>query len=117
PQSESALVDLQERHDLVAHGIADEPTKAKVEELMTMDMQRGLYRQDVVPLKEDLVKLSFASWSNPTIYYGPQTEGAVKDFQEYYGLETTGVAGEETLEKIDEVLNSPVQRPNRNEES
>ncbi|WP_175616080.1 peptidoglycan-binding domain-containing protein, partial [Piscibacillus halophilus] len=80
-QTEAAVKQLQSKYGLKAHGIADEVTLAKVEELMSMDPQKGLYRQDVIELKEKLVSLDFASWSNPNTYFGPQTEAAVKEFQ------------------------------------
>ncbi|WP_175616052.1 peptidoglycan-binding protein, partial [Piscibacillus halophilus] len=114
-QTEAAVKQLQSKYGLKAHGIADEVTLAKVEELMSMDPQKGLYRQDVIELKEKLVELSFENWSNPNTYFGPQTETAVKNFQAYYGLEVTGIAGEETLNKLDEILTSPLQNGKRSE--
>src|SRR5690625_2504597 len=69
----------------------------------------------IVELKKNLVKLGFASWSNPSPIYGPITAGVVRDFQRYYGLEVTGIANQKTRDKIAEVLNPPYKSGDRGE--
>ncbi len=107
--------DFQKEYGLQVNGIADEITLAKIEKLLNEPMELGLYRNDVIQLKEDLDRLGFPISNNPTNYYGPITEQTVKEFQEYYGLEVTGVAGSEILEKMEEILNSSLSRGNRND--
>src|SRR5690625_2913031 len=69
----------------------------------------------IVALKKDLVRLGFASWSNPSPNYGSITAGVVEDFQAHYGLPVTGVADKRTRDKIDEILEPPYQDGDRGE--
>ncbi|WP_208590773.1 peptidoglycan-binding protein [Gracilibacillus suaedae] len=117
PLTEAGVMNFQEQYGLPVSGIADYKTLDKINELLTGPMFNGLHRDDVVDLKIDLEKLGFHVSSNPTYHYGPITESTVKEFQSYYGLEADGVAGPSTLNKIDEVLNSPFQDGEYNEET
>ncbi|WP_194165720.1 peptidoglycan-binding domain-containing protein, partial [Oceanobacillus sp. CFH 90083] len=60
--------------------------------------------EKVQELKENLTELGFAALENPTMYYGLHTEAAVKAFQAFYDLEDTGVADENILLKIEDIL-------------
>src|SRR5699024_12146205 len=84
-------------------GIADKSTRDKIEEVLTPPYQSGDRGEPIVSLKEDLVELGFANWSNPSQYYGSVTSRVVKDFQEAYKLPVDGVVGESTLAKIEEI--------------
>src|SRR5699024_7641170 len=64
----------------------------------------------VKKLKQDLAKLGFVAAPNPNGYFGVQTEKKVKEFQTYYGLKSTGIANKATLNKINEILSSPLQK-------
>ncbi|SFA99252.1 Beta-N-acetylglucosaminidase, partial [Lentibacillus halodurans] len=75
--------------------------------------QEGESGDHIVDLKEDLTRLGFANWSSPTPYYGSITAGVVKDFQEYYDLEVTGIADEMTRSRISEVLAPPYRTGDR----
>src|SRR5699024_1833096 len=77
--------------------------------------QDGDKGDHVKALKEDLVRLGFASWSDPTPVYGAITASAVEDSQAYYDLPVTGVADTRTREKIEEVLNPPYRGGDRGE--
>lgn len=59
-------------------------------------------------LQEDLRKLGYEISVDGI--YGPQTTGAVRDFQGKNGLEVDGIAGPKTLAKIAERLAAPVGR-------
>ncbi|WP_449355108.1 peptidoglycan-binding protein [Virgibacillus natechei] len=109
--TEQAVKDFQEKYGLVVNGIADPNTLEKIEELLDGPMYNGLYRNDVVDLKEDLDDLGFHVSSNPTTYYGSTTEQKVSEFQSYYGItgDESGVAGDATLEMIEELLATPYQ--------
>ncbi|WP_416147532.1 peptidoglycan-binding protein [Salipaludibacillus sp. HK11] len=109
PKTEEVVRDFQKEQGLRVNGIADEVTLKKIQELLEAPMANGTYRQDVITLKERLATLDFYISNNPTIFYGPVTEETVRSFQKYYKLEETGVAGKETLAKIDEVLSSPLR--------
>src|SRR5699024_12526119 len=79
-------------------------TREKIEEVLNPPYRGGDRGEPVVELKEKLVKLGFASWDEPSQFYGSVTEGVVKGFQEAYDLTVDGVADEETLARLDDVL-------------
>lgn len=58
----------------------------------------------VTQLQKDLKSLGFMD-IEPTGYFGNITEAAVKEFQEKTGLLVDGIAGKQTLGKIDSLLN------------
>lgn len=61
-------------------------------------------RSDMVSqLQKDLKTKGFMS-INPTGYFGEITENAVISFQKKYGLEADGIAGEQTLGKLDSLM-------------
>ncbi|WP_461183833.1 peptidoglycan-binding domain-containing protein, partial [Virgibacillus kimchii] len=69
----------------------------------------GQSHTDTIRLKEDLVALGFGSFVfNEN--YGPKTAETVKEFQAFYGLNENGIADDRTLSKIEELLNTPMQR-------
>ncbi|SDZ32939.1 N-acetylmuramoyl-L-alanine amidase [Evansella caseinilytica] len=109
PTTERKVREFQLFYGLRNNGIADGITLAKIEELINSPMSRGDYRQDVVDLKNKLAQLGFVVSVTPTPQFGPATEQAVKDFQRYYGLTSNGIAGDTTLNKIDEILSTPFQ--------
>src|SRR5699024_7982050 len=92
---EKIVKSFQEKNDLVVNGIADEITLAKIEELKEVPLKRGMRREDVKTLKEDLKKLGFTVPGDGTNLFGKQTEAKVKEFQEYYGLQVTGIVDDD----------------------
>src|SRR5699024_8494234 len=115
--TESLVKDFQRKHGLKAHGIADEKTLKKIEKLISQPMSKGLRRDDVIKLKNDLKRLGFASFKNPTNLFGEVTEKSVKEFQKYYGLTDDGIAGQSTLSKIKSILSSPLQKGKRHKDT
>ncbi|WP_018930743.1 peptidoglycan-binding protein [Gracilibacillus lacisalsi] len=115
-QTEKAVKEFQQDHDLPQSGIADDVTQEKLSELAEQPLQNGMYSQDAIKLKENLERLGFGSFAK-TDYFGPQTERTVKNFQSYYGLEENGQADQTTLEKIEELLSSPLQNGQRHEDA
>ncbi|WP_146818691.1 peptidoglycan-binding domain-containing protein, partial [Alkalibacillus haloalkaliphilus] len=103
PQTESAVKNFQRDHNLIENGIVDGPTLSQLEYEITRPLENGMRRADVIDLKVNLQAAGFGDFSE-TNYYGPQTKGVVEDFQDYYGLEVDGVAGETTLNQLEEVL-------------
>src|SRR5699024_11917512 len=102
---------------LPATGTIDQETMESLEQEVDKPLERGMRRGDAVELKENLDKLGFASFNNPNELYGSKTESGVKGFQEQYGLEVTGVANQATLQKMEEVLSSPLQRGKRHDDA
>lgn len=111
--TEKKVREFQVAHGLVENGIADEVTLAKIQDLQSPDLKRGIRHPDVIVLKEDLAKVGFPVPGNGTNYFGVDTEKMVKSFQSYYGLNNSGVADSNTLNKLDEVVNSPFQSGKR----
>ncbi|WP_018930745.1 peptidoglycan-binding protein [Gracilibacillus lacisalsi] len=110
-KTEKAVKEFQKDQGLPQSGIADDATLEKISELAQQPLQNGMYRKDAVTLKEDLERLGFGSFKK-TDYFGPQTEREVKKLQRYYGLNATGIADNQTLRKINDVLSSPLQDRN-----
>src|SRR5690625_1969746 len=104
--TEKRVREFQKYYGLTINGIADEKTLAKIESLLSSSYQNGERGTHVVKLKEDLTRLGFVFPKNPSIGYGDVTEKRVREFQKYYGLTINGIADDNTLEKIDEILSS-----------
>lgn len=66
-------------------------------------MMNGMRGDSVALLQKDLKQLGFMSISS-TGYYGDITETAVKNLQKKYKLTIDGIAGPQTLGKIDKLL-------------
>ncbi|WP_249869613.1 peptidoglycan-binding protein [Oceanobacillus saliphilus] len=98
--------DFQNYYKLPATGTADETTRAKIAQVLNPPYKNGDRGEPVIELKEKLVRLGFASWSNPSQIYGSVTRNVVRDFQEYYGLKNDGIADQATLNKMDNVISS-----------
>src|SRR5699024_4162466 len=112
-ETEKVVKSFQKKNGLAVNGIADEVTLAKIEALKEAPLSRGMRREDVKQLKKDLAKLDFAVPGNGTNLYGKNTEKKVKAFQKYYGIKQTGTVNKTTQNKIEEVLNSPLQKDKR----
>ncbi|MFD1064435.1 peptidoglycan-binding protein [Oceanobacillus locisalsi] len=67
-------------------------------------LQLGDEDEIIQELKEDLTELGFASLKKPTEYFGLHTEESLKKFQAFYDKEVTGIADEDTLLTIDNIL-------------
>jgi mannosyl-glycoprotein endo-beta-N-acetylglucosaminidase len=105
-QTEQAVKDFQVYHSLPVSGIADEPTRTKIEEVISSPLQYGKHHPDNVGLKLNLDKLGYASFDNPNDYFGSKTEQGVKDFQEDYGFPISGIADKKTMLAIAEAAAS-----------
>lgn len=99
---------FQADHGLKDHGIADQKTLNKMDEVLSNIFQVGSVHDSVIHLKRDLVRLGFGGM-NINAVYGSFTAVRVSQLQEYYGLEPTGNADIATLLKIEEILSTPLQ--------
>ncbi|MBC5635703.1 peptidoglycan-binding protein [Ornithinibacillus sp. BX22] len=117
-QTSAAVKDFQKAEGLAVSGIIEPVTKARLTELATRPLAKGMRRLDAIQFKLDLEKLGFISWKNPpNDFYGDSTEKAVLELQNYYSLPKTGIADKETLTLIKEVLESPFQKGKSNSET
>ncbi|SDZ55474.1 mannosyl-glycoprotein endo-beta-N-acetylglucosaminidase [Evansella caseinilytica] len=110
PTTERKVREFQNYYGLVENGIADEITLAKIAEILSTPFRNGQSHEDVISLKENLSKLGFHVSDNPNTAYGPTTERKVREFQDFYGLVENGIADEITLAKMEELLNTPMER-------
>ncbi|GEM_PF-2209475 len=114
--TEDVVREFQKAKGLAINGIVDEITLNRINELLDAPLKLGVRRADVVDFKKDLMSLGFGThWTNPTNYFGPDTDKVVREFQNYYGLSVDGTGGKATLSKITEVLSSPNQLGSRSE--
>ncbi|WP_018930742.1 peptidoglycan-binding protein [Gracilibacillus lacisalsi] len=115
-QTEAAVESFQQDQQLPVSGIVDEITWSLIKELASEPLRNPMYREDAIDLKEKLETAGFGSFAK-TNYFGPKTESVLKDFQSYYGLSSDGVAGENTLAKLDEIANSPFRSGERHQDT
>src|SRR5699024_4710030 len=106
--TEKRVKEFQRYYDLKVNGIADDQTLAKLNEVYNSPLQLGKTHKDTTTLKRNLNRLGFKGIT-VTSYFGDYTEKKLKDFQKYYGLKANGIADAVTLDKINEIKNSPLQ--------
>ncbi|GGA64871.1 peptidoglycan-binding protein [Ornithinibacillus halotolerans] len=117
-QTKAAVISFQSDYGLPATGVVDSVTMSTLEDAANAPMREGMYRSDAIDLKINLEQLGFISWKNtPNNFFGPSSANALQNFQSYYGLEATGIADQATLQKIDDILASPLQDGNRHEDA
>ncbi|WP_067841355.1 peptidoglycan-binding protein [Amphibacillus sediminis] len=139
-ETEQIIKDLQAQFDLVVNGIGDPITLALVDEILesqkeelnteltsknltnltektTHELGPKSNNEQVAELKANLNLVGFSVGMNYPNNYGPATERAVKEFQAYYGLSATGIADSQTLQKLDEILTSPLRRGQNNDQA
>src|SRR5690625_4850161 len=107
--------EFQKYYDLPTTGIANSKTLNKINEILASPYQDGKSGKDIKKLKKDLVRLGFATWSNPSENYGAITAGVVRDFQEFYALPISGIVDYKALDKIKKILEPPYQDGDRGE--
>ena len=71
-------------------------------------LKKDMRGDAVTELQKYLKQLGYMD-INPTGYYGDITKAAVKAFQKKYGLEQDGIAGKQTIGKIEKLTGGKVQ--------
>lgn len=82
---------------------------------VNLPYREGDSSPEIREIKKKLNKIGFSGITE-TNYFGSFTTKRVKEFQENYGISTTGIIDQETLDKIDEVYYSPFQLGNSSPE-
>ncbi|WP_171051764.1 peptidoglycan-binding protein [Alteribacter natronophilus] len=109
PVTMGVVEEFQAANGLPANGIVTEETLTKIEALLSPPYESGDRHYYIQLMKQDLTALGFGNFpSTPSYAYGSVTSGVVKEFQKAYGLDATGVADEETLTMIQELLDADV---------
>src|SRR5699024_3038608 len=107
---------FQKYFGLTVTGKADLKTLLKVEETANTPFQKGKRHKNTTTLKRNLNKLGFSGITVTTLY-GSYTEKKVKEFQKYYGLRVNGLADTVTMKKVDDIINSSLQKGKRNSQT
>ena len=112
--TENVVREFQEANRLAVNGILDQVTLSRLKDMLENGFRRGMGSPFIQDIKKDLMKAGFGThWKNPTTYYGADTEKVVREFQKYYSLTVDGAMNDETLEKLEEVLNGPYRKGKR----
>ncbi len=114
--TEKQVKKFQEDHDLPKSGIIDEKTKDKINQVFTDTFQQGSRHDNIKDIKRKLNSIGFGNIKVTTLY-GSFTAKKVKEFQAYYGLKATGKADLATLDKLDEVSDTPFQKGKRHKDT
>ncbi|SDB80833.1 mannosyl-glycoprotein endo-beta-N-acetylglucosaminidase, partial [Pelagirhabdus alkalitolerans] len=77
----------------------------------------GDEHESVVDLKRDLEALGFGNFDNYSETYDDSLKSAVNSFHETFNIGDTEVVNEDTLAKIEALINSPFRNGERHEES
>lgn len=80
------------------------------------ELSKGDRDERVIQMKKDLIKAGFGGM-NINDLFGSFTETRVSQFQKYYGLKATGRADNSTFNKLDSVVNSPLQESKRHKDT
>src|SRR5690625_3839153 len=92
PATEEAVRKFQDHYNLKVTGVADPKTLTKLRKVDELILKRNDNSAIVEEFKENLNEIGFFVSMNYPRNYGPATEGVVREFQEYYGLDVTGNA-------------------------
>ena len=122
PVTAEQVGEFQRKYGLNVTGIADKNTLEALENILNGNpiteeqnqvilLREGVVHKNVLQLKEDLAKVGFKVSDNPNDYFGPITADTVREFQRSYNLPIDGIAGTETLQKLDELVNQAIPTP------
>src|SRR5690625_726379 len=106
--TEKQVKAFQKDHNLPQSGIIEENTEEEINSVFSAMYQEGADNPSISELKKNLNRIGFGGLSTSGVY-GSHTTKRVKEFQQYYGLNATGDADSETLEKVNEIVNHPLQ--------
>ena len=98
-------LNVQATTEQVVEGLSQKtktPTKSAL--VFNRDLSLKSTGDDVNHLQEALKAMGYLKIDNCTDYFGSQTEGALKAFQQAQGIKQDGVAGLRTIDAINKVL-------------
>ena len=117
-ESRKEAIDSKEE-DSIEEDLVDENEEIQLEtfsaQAAVAPFQQGDRHNDIVGIKKKLNKVGFSGITETT-FFGSWMETRVQQFQSYYGLPITGKADDATLNKLDEVYNSPFQKGKRHKD-
>lgn len=121
PDTEQAVRDFQARHNLPPDGVTGPLTLRALDKAAGV-LTPGAEGAQVRQLQEKLNQAGAQPRLDTDGVYGERTQQAVRDFQKQQGLSIDGIAGPETLRKLDEAPRAPrpsvpVTRPSQGSSS
>ncbi|SES01497.1 peptidoglycan-binding protein [Salisediminibacterium halotolerans] len=118
PNTAAAVERFQAAEGLPESGVGDSVTLTLLDERLMehfneqleVPYEYGDQGDDVLAMKLDLTAVGFGDFtSDSSIRFDSDTQDAIDEFQDYYGLPKTGEADDTTLEMLHEILNSEYQ--------
>lgn len=110
-QTLNAVKEFQKFNGLNPDGIFGPETYEALKRIIELEplvynrlLKEGVEGEDVKALQERLKILGLLDIDECTTYFGSQTRQAVIDFQSLYGIKVDGIAGQETIEAINEAI-------------
>src|SRR5699024_5388524 len=99
--------EFQKHYKFATTGVVTQRELDKIQEVINPPYQDGDRGLAIVDLKKNLSKLGISKFpKNPSIFNGSVTANVVKDFQKSFDLKQTGIANNDTLNKMEELFNS-----------
>lgn len=96
---------LQEQIAMLQSKLTELQAKPQETFILTRTLSRGMSGSDIAQLQEFLKQLpDIYPERLVTGYFGSLTEAAVKKFQEKYGIESIGIVGPKTRQKLNELV-------------
>lgn len=116
--TKNVVISFQKTYGLTSDGIVGNNTLNAINTTVNRKnkniLSKGQVSDDVKKLQEDLISLGYLSGKADRAF-GTKTESAVKAFQNKYGLTPDGLVGDNTRNKIKEIIsnnNHDTQVPN-----
>lgn len=104
PATRVKVEEFQRAMGIAVNGIVDAVTFEKLDQIDLYILKQGDRRPEVIQLKLDLEKAGFLVSTNPNESYGPITAEMVRKFQDFHGLNVTGIANIATLYKLKTIV-------------
>ncbi|ALX49949.1 peptidoglycan-binding protein [Lentibacillus amyloliquefaciens] len=112
--TEKNVRDFQNFYRQKVTGVAGQKVLDQIDFLLPNPFSNGKRHVDTIELKKDLIELGFDNYGMKlTHFYGEGTEKNVRDFQEFYRQEVTGVASQGVFDQIDFLLPDPFSNGKR----
>lgn len=106
--------DFQRYYGLNVTGKATMATQDKMYEVLTSNIQEGKRHKIIPTMKKKMNWLGY-SYISETNYFGSYTNKMLKKFQRDHQLPVSGIAEENTLNKLDKVFNNTFQPGSRHD--
>ena len=106
PQTAQAVSNYQRSRGLTITGAINQSTYDRIRNEANQPLQFGMYRDDVIQLKQLLARAGFPVPGNTNNYFGPGTEQQVRAFQQAYRLTVNGIADDNTWKALENINSS-----------